>query len=199
MSSTTSIPPAAAWLVAAFGDERDYSGNAGYEDVHGSTYRYDDDVPNHRQVAEGDLLVVRSRSRLEGVACIARIEANAIRKTHQRCPECATTNVRERRSRQPRFRCKLAHEFERPIVEESDAVLYSAYFDGAYVAAPALLSLVQLREVCSKWSQQLAMQRVDLVRLLVALRSRDAIVADQVEALAGPLPPSDSERVARDW
>jgi hypothetical protein len=64
-----------SWLATAFGDERQYGGNQGYVDDVSRVYSYDSNVPNHRRVRAGDLLVIRDRSHVLAVARIAEIAA----------------------------------------------------------------------------------------------------------------------------
>src|SRR5260370_19636315 len=47
-----------AWVVLSFADKRSYAGNAGYQDEPESVYRYDSNVPNHKNVTRGDLIFV---------------------------------------------------------------------------------------------------------------------------------------------
>ncbi|UQI49694.1 hypothetical protein M1P56_35490 (plasmid) [Streptomyces sp. HU2014] len=49
-----------AWSFLVVGEERQFQGNAGYEDVIEESYSYDSTVGNHRRVSVGDLVVVRS-------------------------------------------------------------------------------------------------------------------------------------------
>src|SRR5688572_21487658 len=103
-----------AWLVLQFGEDRQHGGNAGYDD-RPEIYRYDSFVANHRQVAAGDVLVLRDRHAMTGIAVVASIQSEGGTKTLRKCPTCGTTGIKARKSREPRFRCNEGHEFEGPL------------------------------------------------------------------------------------
>ena len=109
---------ARAWsLIALKVESRQYGGNIGYEDDLERTYRYDATVPNHKQIAEGDLVLIRDSEHLIGVARIERITALAIKKIRQRCPECGKVDLKFRKTRSPPWRCSLGHVFSAPLSE----------------------------------------------------------------------------------
>jgi hypothetical protein len=80
------------WLLLTCGDDRSYAGNTGYEDDLERVYRYDNFVPNHLKVTEGDLALLRGKQSLLGVARIERITSSPGQKERLRCPECGGTS-----------------------------------------------------------------------------------------------------------
>ena len=76
-----------------------------YEDVLSSFYSYDDKVQNHKQVKVGDLLFIRSRSSLDGIGRIARIDEQRSEKRFIKCPECQTGRVHKRVGLRPTYKC----------------------------------------------------------------------------------------------
>src|SRR5690606_35332214 len=102
------------WSFLVIAGRRQYAGNAGYNDDPEKLYRFDSAVGNSGQVAPGDLVALRDRHAVMGVAIIDAIRAEPGVKERFRCPECRTTALKERRSKQPRFRCDRGHEFDQP-------------------------------------------------------------------------------------
>ncbi|MBW3362980.1 HNH endonuclease, partial [Streptomyces sp. 09ZI22] len=56
-----------AWSFLVAGEERQFQGNTGYEDIIEESYSYDSTVGNYRRVSVGDLVVVRSGREALGV------------------------------------------------------------------------------------------------------------------------------------
>ncbi len=151
-----------AWLVLAFGDDRQYAGNTGYDDELAEVYRYDSNVANWKRVTAGDLLLLRGREELIGVARVSRIESYPSTKPLQRCPACRTTSIKERSQRQPRFRCSSGHEFAQPLMDTVRCTKLEARFDGSFSRATSSISIDPLRRACPKFTDQLSIQRLDL-------------------------------------
>jgi hypothetical protein len=159
-----------AWLVLAFGDDRQYAGNTGYDDELAETYRYDSNVANWKRVAAGDLLLLRDREQLIGVARVRRVESYPSTKSLQRCPVCGTTSIKERRQREPRFRCSDGHEFPHPVVDTVQCTKLEAKFDSSFRRASSKVSIEQLRRACPKYTDQLSIQQLNLSDVAEDLR-----------------------------
>jgi len=115
------------WLLLEKSDATRISkGIDGYRDATGESYHYDSLVPNHRNVATGDFAVVRKENEIIGVGTIGDISETDDAKIHRRCPLCDSTDIRERITKQPKWKCgKCAQEFSEPketIVEVSSFV-----------------------------------------------------------------------------
>lgn len=154
-----------AWLVLSLGEEREYAGNIGYADELETVYRYDSFVPNHRQIDEGDLLLISNKKSVLGVARISRIESSEGQKTLSRCPECRVATIKERKQRQPRYRCREGHTFDTPRTTQESCTHYAAWFDGAFQRTREEIPVAQVRRACPRYNGQLAMQEVTLSRL----------------------------------
>jgi hypothetical protein len=104
------------WLLLEKSDETRISkGIEGYRDATGDFYHYDSLVPNYRNVASGDLVVLRKENEIVGVGRIDGISNAADTKIHRRCPECYSTDIRKRVTKQPTWKCgKCASEFVAP-------------------------------------------------------------------------------------
>lgn len=104
------------WLLLEKSDETRISkGIDGYQDKTGELYCYDSLVPNHRQLDRGDCVVLRKEDDILGVGRVASISESPDAKIHRRCPKCRSTDIRERRTRTPKWKCgKCANEFSEP-------------------------------------------------------------------------------------
>jgi putative restriction endonuclease len=161
---TKAMNSARAWslIVVGAGEERQHAGNRGYEDNPRSVYRYDSKVANHRDVATGDLALVRNRDRLLGIAQIERIGAEQGKKTINRCPQCGTSKIRTRENRLPRYRCWEGHEFAAPTHETVDVTLYEAHSGGSFVDAPDAVAVNRIRRAAPRPSSQLSIEEVNV-------------------------------------
>lgn len=151
-----------AWLVLSLGAEREYGGNAGYADELDTVYRYDSFVPNHLQIAEGHLLVLRDGKSILGIARVSTIVSKKGTKAQNRCPDCNTANIKPRKDKRPRYRCRKGHEFESPVVTQRPCVHYAAWFDGTFRPVPKRIPVKQVRQACPRYNGQHAMQELVL-------------------------------------
>ncbi|WP_375773766.1 HNH endonuclease [Archangium gephyra] len=150
--------------MLSLGAEREYAGNVGYADELETVYRYDSFVPNHLQIAEGDLLVLRDGEVVLGTARASTIVSQKGTKELSRCPECSVTTIKARKDKLPRYRCKEGHEFEKPVVTQKSCVHFAAWFDGTFRPSPRI-PVEQVRQACPRYNGQLAMQELVLERL----------------------------------
>jgi hypothetical protein len=104
------------WLLLEKSDETRISkGIDGYQDQTGEFYQYDSLVPNHKNITSGDYVVLRKENEILGVGEIGTISEDTDAKIHRRCPECHSTDIRERIRKIPKWKCgKCSHEFSEP-------------------------------------------------------------------------------------
>ncbi len=158
------MEPRRAWLALSLGAEREYAGNAGYADELDTVYRYDSFVPNHRQLAEGNLLILCDRKAVLRVAQISRIVSFDQPKMLRRCPECEVATIKVRKNKRPAYRCKAGHVFDTPREEPEKCTHYEAYF-GACLQVPNDIPVQVVRQACPRFNGQLAIQQLDMDRL----------------------------------
>ena len=97
-----------AWLVMAAGDDRSHGGNDGYDDLDGEYYSWDNTVPRHEDVRQGDMIVVWNKQGLVGMSFIESISGPELaRKISNRCPECGKSGIKKRKTTpdHERWRC----------------------------------------------------------------------------------------------
>ncbi|WP_224361181.1 HNH endonuclease [Hyalangium versicolor] len=137
----------------------------GYDDDLDKVYRYDSFVPNHKQMAEGDLLILCDHDAVLRVAQVTRLVTREGSKEFRRCPECNIATIKVRSNTRPPYRCKAGHAFDTPILTYRPCTQYEAHFDGTCRKVPERIPVEQVRQACLKYNGQLAIQRLDLTRL----------------------------------
>ena len=120
------------WLLLEKSDETRISkGIDGYQDITGDSYRYDSLVPNHKQLKAGDVVVLRKEDNILGVGKVGSITEQPATKTHRRCPDCSSTDIRERIGKTPQWKCgKCAFEFSEPRQTTTPVRAYTAAIQG---------------------------------------------------------------------
>ena len=164
------------WLLLEKSDDTRISkGIAGYPDRTGEVYHYDSLVPNHKNLGVGDFVVLRKENKILGVAEISGISENTGDKTHRRCPKCNTTDIRVRKTKQPKWKCgKCAHEFSEPEKSIADVRVYVATIDKfTPLDSPPSFGEVKLCAATSdRASSQLSILQLDRVKILTLLEGR---------------------------
>ena len=93
--TATDIRLPQAWLLRSVPDEENRSAASGkiYDDALEFRYVYDSKVPNHKNVREGDFVLIRDNSILLGSAVIRKIESYEADKVMTYCPNCGSTRI----------------------------------------------------------------------------------------------------------
>jgi len=184
----------------ALGDDRQYGGNRGYDDDLTTKYSYDSNVPNHKQVSKGDLIVLRDSQHALGVARVEEVTSGRGTKLIQRCPECRSPNLKERVKKRPRWRCSNGHEFEKPLQREQPVAKYVARFNESFIRIDKTITAGQLKGIALRPSDQLSMEELDLAgfeRLLLPSEKSLELVA-AIGFVRSPAPDEADDEDATD-
>jgi hypothetical protein len=175
-----------AWSFYTNVQENTYAGHDGYEDVLGSVYSYDDSVPNHLQVTEGDLIVLRDGSGSLGVGFVESIVARAGKKFRRRCPACGTAEIEARKTKTPLYRCTNGHTFEESecVNAEDDAQIYCASYRASFLAIDAI-GTDELESLSLARAWQNAIRELELGGILSLLRKHRVLPAFVLETAGG--------------
>ena len=161
------------WLLLEKSDETRISkGIDGYQDQTGESYHYDSLVPNHKNLATDDFVVLRKENEILGVGKIGGISEKDDAKIHRRCPECRSTDIRERNTKQPKWKCgKCAHEFSEPEESIVEVRSYVATIEGfTRLNAPPSVREVKLCAATGDGaSSQLSMLRLEAAKIQTLL------------------------------
>lgn len=156
----------AAWSLISISSGRQYQGNEGYDDVEGQSYSYDSRVPNHKQLAAGDLVVLRSAADVLGAAQVQRVEVSEGSRTENRCPSCGSTKLNKRRVALPPWRCQACHSsFGQPVQRQIAVTTYRAVYGDTFVGAPGGVPAGILKAAAIKPNDQMAIERLDPAQL----------------------------------
>ncbi|HBW8848080.1 HNH endonuclease [Klebsiella pneumoniae] len=152
-----------AWSFKAVGqDDLRYFGNNGYQDDSTSFYRYDNFVPNHKQVKKGDIVIVTDRKNVQGISVITNLSSAPYIKACNRCPyeNCTPAKLILRKSKKPKWRCSNGHEFEQPKVEDVPAFEFKAEYKKNYMPVNSI-SIIDLISHTLRYNVQSSIQEVD--------------------------------------
>jgi hypothetical protein len=155
---------ATAWsFLTLDAPERQFAGNAGYDDVLTRHSSWDQTVPNHRRVSQGDLAVLRDSEFVLGIGWIDDIVVWKADKDRYRCPSCNRTGFKERRTMFPRFRCTCGEQLDEPTVDRLTGVdHYRAYFGRTWSFMDVALTVDKLARAYLNNASQHAIREMDL-------------------------------------
>jgi len=159
-----------AWaLITVPPETRQYGGNLGHAEDYKVAYKYDTDVPNHKQLARGDLVVLRSKQAVLGAAEIHEIKQSEINKTRQKCPMCGNGYVKLRKTRpELPWRCGSGHEFVEPVQTVEKVMGFTAnlmsYRDGS-----GGLVISDLKSAAYRPNDQLSIEEIDPSKIQLKL------------------------------
>ncbi len=191
---------ARAWALIAISEGRQYGGNRGYEDDPRRVYRFDSSVANHLQVIAGDLVFIRNRNTVIGMARIEGVESGQGAKTRLRCPTCGSPNIKQRQQREPPWRCVMGHVFDVPTEEQVSVTNYEANYGNSFVDISNAVSVADLKRAALRPSDQLSIEEVDVTvfsdQVAAAAPSARDLIAyylqsmgpDSVDSDVGPIP-----------
>ena len=108
--------------------ERSYISIDGYDDEITTKYIYDNNVANSKQLKPGDILLLINKNIVLGAATVTRITESQGTKSRIRCPFCKSTNITDRRTLSPRYKCNKGHEFTTPSKEIANITKYEAFY-----------------------------------------------------------------------
>ncbi len=168
------------WLLFALGDDekQHYSGNSGYTDKISEKYEYQNRVSNSRNISEGDLVLLRNKTQLIGLARIEIIKSRLEEQEQLNCPFCGETNFYSRETKKPEYRCKICtNEFDKPTSKTVQRKKFTAYFGDSFVPAQRAVSIQALRKACPKYNKQSSIQLIDIKQIEATLLDKAPSVA----------------------
>jgi hypothetical protein len=165
------------WLLLEKSDETRISkGIDGYQDKTAEVYRYDSFVPNYKNIKTGDVAILRKEGNILGSGRIGLIvEAPSI-KTHRRCPSCRSTDIRERKTRTPKWKCgHCATEFFEPGTTQASVMSFTAHLEGfvRFGNPPSVQAIKSCAACGDGLASQLSMLELDLELVRTLLEGTD--------------------------
>lgn len=154
-----------AWALVAVGDHRQHGGNDGYDDDVDRYYSWDSTVPNHGQIAEGDVVVLWDKAKLLGASRVDRIDLGAREKIRRSCPHCGLASLKARTTKSPTWKCfKCGATFDMPSERLDTVTTYRAFYSETWVGLEGLLSAAEVRAACAAPRSQLSLRPLDWQR-----------------------------------
>ena len=186
------------WALIVISGRRQYGGNTGYKDNLAEVYCYDSSVSNSRRLSEGDVVLLRDRQQMLGVARVEQVISSQGPKRRLRCPECRTTGIKERIKKKPRWRCAGGHEFDVPVEEMAEVTHYEARFGETFRSPKTDVPVSKIKETALRPNPQLSIEELDPDRLVVGIASQVPYLAELLEdsAQATSLRPEDADEYA---
>jgi putative restriction endonuclease len=101
-----------------------------YNDELSSKYNYDSNVKNYKNIKIGDKIILIDKKKILGFAQIENIDISNGKKTIRRCPnpDCRSTNIEQRKTLKPLYRCNRGHVFDFPTETVMDVRKFTAYY-----------------------------------------------------------------------
>lgn len=178
------------WLFRALDEQDNRRATSGllYDDDIDSHYSYSNQVPNSRQVKEGDLVLVRDNQVLLGAAVIQEITEQEQTVERLQCPICGNSKMYWRKNRQD-WRCDGAclrpHKLDadarsttRPIVAQETTTMRTARYGDTWSDLAGAMLASEMEQLAERWNKQnsiveLNPQRVSefFSRLQIAVRA----------------------------
>lgn len=154
-------------------DDLRYWGNDGYNDNSSVYYRYDSFVANHKNVKEGDVVIITNRSDILGISIIDEISIKNIQKKRNKCihADCNAKKIRRRNKIKPQWRCNNGHEFDTPKVLYQPATEFLATYDRKFHKIDNL-SMDTLIANTPRYNVQMSIQEIDLSWALSLISSK---------------------------
>jgi transcription elongation factor Elf1 len=186
-----------AWLMMV--KDKPVALSAGYLDDVSRIYRWDDTVPNYERPSPGDVVILWDSHQLLGVSIIEAIETSAGQKVRFRCPECNHTDLRERKSKKPVYKCgKCKIEIDEPKEQSLSVVTYHASYDSSWVDLSAELNGPILRSLCRSPKSQHSIRAINYARFLDKLPSTLQMPIKKILSRgASPIPSGHTPRVQK--
>ncbi|MBM6622268.1 HNH endonuclease [Arthrobacter sp. JSM 101049] len=158
----TEVVGTRAWLLLAVSGGRAFGSNDGYDDKPTTHYRWDDTVGNHGHINVGDAVVLWDKKASIGASVIESIETQHGNKRVYSCPNCGKASFKERKTKQPRYRCfKCGKDFDQPVSKRKDVLEYTAQYQTSWVGLEGLLDGATLRASCIHPRAQLSIRNLN--------------------------------------
>lgn len=169
-----------AWSFKAIEQEDlRYWGNDGYHDDSSLFYRYDSFVANHKNVKNGDVVIITNRGNVLGVSVIEKIETQDINKKRNKCihPDCNAKKILPRKTIKPEWRCDNGHEFDAPRVIFEPAIEFVAIY-GNQFRELSNITMSQLITETPRYNGQMSIQEVNLQWAIDLVNPLSSVVLD---------------------
>lgn len=139
-----------------------YFGNDGYHDNSSAFYRYDSFVANHKNVKNGDIVIITNREEVLGISVIHELTSKGIKKKRNKCfyADCNAKKITQRKVKKPEWCCEHGHEFDAPRVSFETAMEFLVNYEKNYRIVDNV-SMNQLKAETPRYNGQLSIQELN--------------------------------------
>jgi ribosomal protein L37AE/L43A len=153
------------WLCLQKEHDQYVVAREGYGDRLGSSYSWDDLVPNARSIKPGDFIALWDSHELRGLSIVETIQTGELSKQRARCPDCNKTDVRKRSESAPQYRCgKCKFEFHEPRFQTVQVETFTAHYEAAWTPVSGI-DATACRQLCTNPRSQQSIRPLDLERI----------------------------------
>ncbi|MGW0283631.1 HNH endonuclease [Streptomyces sp. NPDC003236] len=150
---------ATAWFVLAVGNERQHGGNDGYDDNPAAHYSWDSTVPQHANLATGDVIALWDKKRLLGISVIERIDVGYSVKPSYFHNDCGKADFKRLKTGELKWWCnKCRVRFMAPGVRDKEVTTYRSHHGRAWQNLHGKLTGSDIRALCDKPTSQHSMR-----------------------------------------
>ncbi|WP_310727518.1 HNH endonuclease signature motif containing protein [Streptomyces sp. N2A] len=176
---------ATVWFVLAVGSERQHGSNDGYDDDLAAHYRWDSTVPQHANLAVGDVIALWDKRKLLGISVIERIDTDHAVKTTYFHGSCGKADFKPLKTGELKWWCnKCRTRFAQPEPRTRDVVTYCLHHGRAWQSLSGRLTGDQVRRLCDKPRSQHSMRPARWEKVQAALEVAGARLPAMVTAKA---------------
>ena len=166
------------WLCGSQGNKSQYRSHAGYSDVLGERYLFDNKVPNSRQLRRDDAILIWKGGFIIGASLIDQVTSKPnVAKVINRCPVCATTRRSStlKQLESGLWKCDVpSHSaFTRPTEESVSVTQFCAHYAKRFAVLQTPLSTRDIRNAAVRYNERYSIRLVDAARLITVVADED--------------------------
>ncbi|MDC2958533.1 HNH endonuclease [Streptomyces gilvifuscus] len=166
-----------AWFVLAVGSERQHGGNDGYDDSPAAHYSWDSTVPQHANLAAGDVIALWDKKMLLGISVIERIDIDHAVKSSYFHERCGRADFKRLKTGELKWWCnKCRMRFEEPGSRDKEVTTYRSHHSRAWQDLRGRLTGGEIRALCDKPTSQHSLRPARWERVRSALLEAGARV-----------------------
>ncbi|QNT95780.1 hypothetical protein HEP81_05528 [Streptomyces griseofuscus] len=176
------------WFVLAVGGERQHGGNDGYDDDPSRHYSWDDTVPQHGNIAAGDVIALWDKKTLLGMSVIEKIDVGSMVKKVYFHEACGKADFKSLKTGDLRWWCnKCEVRFGERRSRDRFTRTYRSHHSRGWQDMAGRLTGQQIRGLCDKPRSQHSMRPARWEKVRAALEeagaTMPAAVTDKARAV----------------
>lgn len=187
------------WICISKDPETTVRADDGYLDSIGDSYEWVSKLPNGQDIKVGDFILIRDSTHLIGFSLIEGIEINYKEREINLCPQCRMAQVRERRTKSPKYLCASCHaSFEHPHIQPSIQEHRRAVYGAGWVELERDSRTFQAwKQISRNPKSQHSMQPIDIDIFSIFIKRFSKLEIAKFDARTKSLPSGHKMRTVR--